>query len=87
VRVVLSCMRDILSDHEICPQTVGAHFTFYFAMCLFPNAERQAQEEIDRVIGGSRLPTLDDRSRLPYVSAILDEVYRWRPVSSLGLSL
>ena len=73
-------MRDV-------PQSVGALSTFYLAMSLFPDAQRQAQEEIDRVIGGSRLPTLADRGRLPYVTALLNEVYRWRPVVSLGLSL
>jgi hypothetical protein len=56
-------------------------------MSLFPDVQRQAQEEIDRVIGGSRLPTLADRGQLPYTSALLDEVHRWRPVVSLGLSL
>jgi hypothetical protein len=56
-------------------------------MSLFPDVQRQAQEEIDRVIGGNRLPTLADRSRLPYVFALLSEVYRWRPVTTLGLSL
>ena len=54
-------------------------------MSLFPDAQRQAQEEIDCVIGPSRLPTLADRSQLPYVSALLNEVYRWRPVVTLGL--
>jgi hypothetical protein len=56
-------------------------------MSRFPDVQRQAQEEIDRVIGGGRLPTLADRGRLPYVSALLNEVYRWRPVVTLGLSL
>src|SRR5579863_8496848 len=69
------------------PQSVGALSTFFLAMSLFPYVQRQAQEEIDRVIGGSRLPTLADRSRLPYIAALLDEVHRWIPVVSLGLSL
>jgi hypothetical protein len=54
-------------------------------MSLFPDAQRHAQEEIDRVVGRSRLPTLADRGRLPYVYALLNEVYRWRPVVTLGL--
>jgi len=69
-----------------CPQSVGALSTFYLAMSLFPDAQRQAHEEIDRVIGENRLPTLADRGLLPYVSALLNEVYRWRPVVTLGLS-
>ena len=69
------------------PQSVGALSTLFLALSLFPDVQRRAQEEIDRVIGGSRLPTLADRSRLPYISALLDEVHRWRPVVSLGSSL
>jgi len=66
--------------------SVGALSTFYLAMSLFPDAQRQAHEEIDRVIGENRLPTLADRGRLPYVSALLNEVYRWRPVVTLGFA-
>jgi hypothetical protein len=49
-------------------------------MTLFPDIQRKAQDEIDRVIGSDRLPELADRHSLPYVSALLNEVYRWRPV-------
>lgn len=56
-------------------------------MVRFPDVQRQAQEEIDRVIGNNRLPTLADRGKLPYVTALRDEVYRWRPVVSTGSSL
>ena len=69
-----------------CSQTVGALSTFFFAMTLYPDVQRRAQEEIDRVIGSGRLPTLVDRGKLPYISALQSEVYRWRPVVSTGLS-
>jgi cytochrome P450 len=85
VRVVLQ-VRDFIRLAK-CPQSVGALSTFYLAMSLFPEVQRKAQNEIDRVIGGGRLPNLYDRGQLPYVSALLDEVHRWRPVVSLGLSL
>jgi hypothetical protein len=68
------------------PQGVGALSTFILAMSLYPDVQRQAQEDIDRITGGSRLPTLADRDQLPYITAILDEVHRWIPVVSLGLS-
>ncbi|KAI0253128.1 cytochrome P450 [Lactifluus subvellereus] len=54
--------------------------TFYLAMTLFPEIQSRAQEEIDSVTGGNCLPTLDDRDRLPYVFALLSEIYRWSPV-------
>lgn len=37
---------------------------------------KKAQEEIDRVVGNERLPDFNDRESLPYVNALLEEVYR-----------
>ena len=59
--------------------------TFFLAMTIFPNAQRKAQEEIDSVTGGSRMPTLRDRNRLPYVEALVQECYRWHPIAPMGL--
>ena len=55
-------------------------------MTLFPDLQTKAQEEIDRVVGNDRLPVLADRDNLPYISALQSEIYRWRPVSSIGSS-
>ncbi|KAG1854622.1 cytochrome P450 [Suillus subluteus] len=41
--------------------------------------------ELDRVVGHGQLPTLDDRSRLPYVNAAIKETMRWNPVVPLCL--
>ena len=38
---------------------------------------RKAQEELDRVVGGERLPQLSDQEDLPYVSALIKELFRW----------
>ena len=46
-------------------------------MVLHPDVYAKAQEEVDRVIGTSRLPTLDDRQRLPYINSVLLETYRY----------
>ena len=54
-------------------------------MTLFPDIQRQAQEEIDRVIGTDRLPTMEDRARLPFVNAVLKESLRWHPVAPMGI--
>lgn len=51
--------------------------TFFLAMTLFPEAQARAQEEIDRVIGYDRLPTLADRDDLPYIAGVLRETVRW----------
>ena len=54
-------------------------------MMVFPEVQKRAQEEIDRVIGQQRLPTAADREKLPYVDAIVKEVLRWHPVAPMGL--
>ncbi|KZT12900.1 p450-domain-containing protein [Laetiporus sulphureus 93-53] len=55
-------------------------------MICYPDVQRKAQEEIDTVIGGERLPELADRERLPYVNAVCLEVLRWQPVTPLGVA-
>ena len=50
--------------------------TFVLAMLLFPEAQREAQEEIDRVIGGDRLPEMEDKDSLPYITALRTEILR-----------
>jgi cytochrome P450 len=54
--------------------------------CLFPEWQSKMQEEIDRVVGTSRLPCFDDVSNMPTVRAVIKESMRWRPVLSGGLS-
>ena len=54
-------------------------------MALFPRVQRKAQEELDRVVGMTRLPEFDDLNRLPYLRAILMEVLRWIPVAPFGV--
>jgi hypothetical protein len=53
-------------------------------MLMNPAAQAKAQEEIDRVIGTDRLPTFDDEPKLPYVSALAKEVFRWQQVAPFG---
>lgn len=55
-------------------------------MTLYPDVQKKAQREIDAVIGTGRLPTMDDRDRLPYVRALVSEVFRWNPIGPLGKS-
>ncbi|KAK0229095.1 cytochrome P450 [Armillaria nabsnona] len=55
------------------------------ALTAFPEVQRKAQEEIDRVLGGQRIPTLDDFTSLPYVQAVIKETHRFRPVAPLAI--
>lgn len=54
-------------------------------MILFPDVQKKAQEEIDRVVGTNRLPTIADRLALPYIEAVVKEVLRWHPVAPMAL--
>ncbi len=54
------------------------------AMTLYPDVMRRAQGEIDNVVGRDRKPTFEDEDHLPYITAIVKEVLRWRPVAPLG---
>jgi len=58
--------------------------TFILAMTSFPEIQKRAQEELDRVLCG-RLPTHADITSLPYLSAIVKEVIRWRPIVPMGV--
>lgn len=66
-------------------QTVCAIETFFLAMTLFPEVQRKAQQEIDQVLGKGQLPKMVDRTRLPYVDAVVKEVLRWHPVAPMGI--
>ncbi|KAJ5297431.1 hypothetical protein N7508_007680 [Penicillium antarcticum] len=65
--------------------TVSSINCFFLAMALFPDVQRKAQEEIERVVGQNRLPNVTDRANLPYINAVVKEVLRWHPVAPMGL--
>ncbi|KIK52200.1 hypothetical protein GYMLUDRAFT_251450 [Collybiopsis luxurians FD-317 M1] len=58
------------------------------SLCLllvaFPGVQCKAQE-MDRVVGDQRIPTIDDAARLPYIQALVKETHRMRPVVPLGV--
>ena len=56
-------------------------------MTLYPEVQRKAQDEIDSVVGNSRLPDYSDQDTLPYIQAVLKEVLRWHPVTPLSMFL
>ena len=58
--------------------------SFLLAMVVSPHVQRKAQEELDRVVGSTHLPTFEDLESLPYIEAIRLEVMRWVPVLPLA---
>ncbi|KAJ6580680.1 cytochrome P450 [Mycena capillaripes] len=65
--------------------TVSALGTFILAMLANPEAQKKAQAEIDSVVGTGQLPDFADEEVLPYVSAIVKEVLRWKIVTPIAL--
>lgn len=64
--------------------TVLTLTAFTLAMIKFPQVQRKAQEELDRVIGSDRLPAFNDREMLPYINAVVKEASRWWPIAPMG---
>ncbi|KAK2577857.1 hypothetical protein KPH14_001120 [Odynerus spinipes] len=67
------CLDLFIAGSETTSKTLSFCFLY---LILFPDVQKKAQEEIDRVIGNKRLPTLADRSRLTYLNAIVLESLR-----------
>ncbi|KAJ7137205.1 cytochrome P450 [Mycena epipterygia] len=65
--------------------TVAVLITFVLAMLFNPEAQKQAQLEIDTVIGPGQLPHFNDEQSLLYLSALVKEVLRWGPVAPMGV--
>lgn len=64
---------------------MSAVLTFFRAMIGNPQVVTKAREEIDRVIGRDRLPSIDDRPNLPYVRSVVAEVLRYGPPVPMGV--
>ena len=67
-------------------QTVSTMTSLFVVLTLFPEVQKRAQAQIDSVTSSERLPTFEDRLRLPYIEAICKELLRWQLVLPLGAS-
>jgi cytochrome P450 len=65
-------------------QTVSTLQVFFLAMRMYPEAQQKAQAQIDEVVGNKRLPEFSDIQNLPYIQAIVLELFRWQPITPLG---
>jgi hypothetical protein len=65
-------------------QTIAALMSLFVAMLIYPDIQKKAQDELDSLTDRERLPTFEDRPRLPFVDAVCKETLRWRPVTPLG---
>ncbi|XP_029285242.1 cytochrome P450 2J2-like [Cottoperca gobio] len=57
----------------------------FLYMAKYPEIQAKVQTEIDKVIGQSRQPSMDDRTNLPYIDAVLHEIQRMGNIVPLSL--
>ncbi|KAF8965481.1 putative monooxygenase [Flammula alnicola] len=65
--------------------TISSTLSFLRAMILYPRVQAKAQAELDAVISKDRLPSINDKSNLPYLRSIMMEVFRCGPALPLGI--
>lgn len=58
-------------------QTATVLKTFVLVMVRQPEIFQNLQREMDRIVGLERLPDFDDRLALPYLNAVIKELYRY----------
>ncbi|XP_078484974.1 cytochrome P450 2U1-like [Ciona intestinalis] len=56
-------------------------------LCLihYPEAQEKIRREIYDVLGNSTFPSMSDRNAMPYTSAFIQEVFRFRTLAPLGV--
>jgi len=65
--------------------SVATMGTFFLEMLINPSIFKRAQDEMDSVTGGERLPVFADRENLSYIEALFLETLRVNTVTPLGL--
>ncbi|XP_068175512.1 cytochrome P450 2J2-like [Antennarius striatus] len=81
---LITCVMDLfVAGSETTSNTLRWAFLY---MAKYPEIQETVQSELDRVIGRSRKPTMEDRANLPYTNAVIHEIQRIGNIAPLGLS-
>ncbi|XP_043076363.1 cytochrome P450 2J2-like [Puntigrus tetrazona] len=79
--LVVSCLDLIEAGTETSATTLRWGLLF---MMKYPEIQKKVQAEIDKVIGQSRQPCVEDRADMPYTDAVIHEVQRLSDVLPMG---
>lgn len=65
--------------------TVAALRWMFLALAKNQHIQEKVQKELDETIGRSRCPSIEDRTHLPYMEAVIHEVLRMSSLFSTGV--
>ena len=55
-------------------------------MGRYPDVQARVHEELDNVVGLGRVPSLEDKPRLPFTEAVVMEIQRYASIVPQGVS-
>jgi cytochrome P450 len=56
-----------------------------YILTNYPDVQKKIHDELDRVVGPDRLPTLDDVDKLQYLNATICELFRFKHFAPFGI--